>query len=122
MRTIDKIVQEIEAEAEAWLKEAAPWLASPGPVKTATFGPGRGTTLSVQYDEVRENWHILATGPADPHQGGIPRTPESALRAVREGTRMVLETMEETMLWLRSRSVDLRAVADEVTVAEVMEG
>lgn len=35
---------------------------------------------------------------------------------------MVLEKMEETMLWLRSRSVDLREMADEVTVMEVMEG
>ncbi len=78
MKTIDRIVQEVEAEAAAWLKEAAPWIASPGPLKTATFGPGRGTEISVQYDEVRENWHIFATGPSDPHSGGIPLTSEGA--------------------------------------------
>lgn len=126
MKTIDRIADEVEAEARAWIEKALA-REGPGPAERATFGPWGRVTVLVEWmaaegwDLSMGRWQIFAAGPSDSHQGGVPRTVEQALNVVWDGTEEVLERMEQSMRWLRTRGVDLRELADEVVLVQVME-
>lgn len=113
-------------DAESWIRDVLSGPAVPGAMEERNYGPPGDWSVNVMIfsaHDVAERWRIMAPrhlgGPMD--FMGSENMVEETVGAVRKQVTEAVRQARPYLRWMAGLGLDLHEIADEVTVAEVME-